>query len=93
MTPRKLRAPARRNRYVDFYHVASAHAAPAHIEEDDIPWPFFFSIRDDPFFDRRQPRMRMQPPPPSFRPTRPLTPLEQEAYNQAQVQPPPNAIP
>jgi len=64
-----------------------------HVEEDDIPWPFFFTIRDDPFFDRRQPAMHMQLPPPSFRPTRPLTPIEQEAYNAAQAQPPPAPSP
>jgi hypothetical protein len=64
-----------------------------HIEEDDIPWPFFFAIRDDPFLDRRQPVMHMQLPPPSFHPTRPLTPIEQEAYNAAQGLPPPTAAP
>jgi hypothetical protein len=64
-----------------------------HIEEDDIPWPFIFSIRDDPFLDRRQPVMHMQLPPPGFRPTRQLTPIEQEAYTAAQGQPPPAASP
>jgi hypothetical protein len=64
-----------------------------HIEEDDIPWPFIFTIRDDPFFDRREPDMHMQLPPPSFRPTRPLTPIEQEAYNAAQGLPAPAASP
>jgi hypothetical protein len=64
-----------------------------HIEEDDIPWPFIFAIRDDPFLDRRQPVMHMQLPPPNFHPTRQLTPIEQEAYNAAQALPASTAAP
>jgi hypothetical protein len=54
-----------------------------HLEEDVVPWEFVYPVNDDPFA-RHDHLVYMQAPPASFRPTRPLTPKEQEAYDYAQ---------
>lgn len=53
-------------------------------EEDDIPWPFHYSINDDPFArgDRRIP---LQAPPPGYVPDRPLKPILEAFFGGPQV--------
>jgi hypothetical protein len=55
-----------------------------HVEEDDIPWPFHYAIRDDPFArgDRRIP---LQPPPADYKPDRPLKPILMQYFGGPQV--------
>ena len=36
-----------------------------HVEEDDIPWPFYFPVNNDPFA-RGDPQVLLQPPPKGF---------------------------
>jgi hypothetical protein len=55
-----------------------------HVEEDDIPWPFHYAINDDPFVrgDRRIP---LQPPPPDYKPDRPLKPILMQFFGGPEV--------
>jgi len=55
-----------------------------HVEEDDIPWPFHYSINDDPFarHDRRVP---LQAPPADYRPNRPLKPVLMQFFGGPRV--------
>jgi ABC-type molybdate transport system substrate-binding protein len=50
-----------------------------HVEEDDIPWPFYFPTGDDPFA-RGDSQIPLQPPPKGFKPDRPLKPLLLEYF-------------
>jgi hypothetical protein len=55
-----------------------------HVEEDDIPWPFYFPTGDDPFA-RGDSQIPLQPPPKGFKPDRPLKPLLLEYFPGLQV--------
>ncbi len=55
-----------------------------HVEEDDIPWPFHYPIRDDPFA-RHDRRIPLQAPPADYRPNRPLKPILQQFFGGPQV--------
>jgi hypothetical protein len=80
---RPIEGPELVARYVRRYYVHYTYMYPdGHIEEDDIPWPFFFSAHDDPFTRGRNSVMYMQLPPRGFRPTRQLFPKEEEAYDE-----------
>jgi hypothetical protein len=55
-----------------------------HVEEDDIPWPFHYPVRDDPFA-RHDRRIPLQPPPADFKPNRPLKPILMQFFGGPQV--------
>jgi hypothetical protein len=55
-----------------------------HVEEDDIPWPFHYPIRDDPFA-RHDRRIPLQPPPADFKLTRQLKPILMQFFGGPQV--------
>jgi|GEM_PF-3098038 ABC-type molybdate transport system substrate-binding protein len=55
-----------------------------HVEEDDIPWPFYFPTGNDPFA-RGDSQIPLQPPPKGFKPDRPLKPLLLEYFPGLQV--------
>ncbi len=55
-----------------------------HVEEDDIPWPFYFPTGNDPFA-RGDSIIPLQPPPKGFKPNRPLKPLLLEYFPGLQV--------
>jgi ABC-type molybdate transport system substrate-binding protein len=55
-----------------------------HVEEDDIPWPFYFPTGNDPFA-RGDSVIPLQPPPKGFKPDRPLKPLLLEYFPGLQV--------
>jgi ABC-type molybdate transport system substrate-binding protein len=55
-----------------------------HVEEDDIPWPFYFPTGNDPFA-RGDSVIPLQPPPKGFKPDRPLQPLLLEYFPELQV--------
>jgi hypothetical protein len=55
-----------------------------HVEEDDIPWPFYFPTGNDPFA-RGESLIPLQPPPKGFKPNRPLKPLLLEYFPGLQV--------
>jgi hypothetical protein len=55
-----------------------------HVEEDDIPWPFYFPTGNDPFA-RGDSQIPLQPPPKGFKPARPLKPLLLEYFPGLQV--------
>jgi ABC-type molybdate transport system substrate-binding protein len=55
-----------------------------HVEEDDIPWPFYFPTGNDPFA-RGESLIPLQPPPKGFKPDRPLKPLLLEYFPGLQV--------
>jgi hypothetical protein len=55
-----------------------------HVEEDDIPWPFHYPIRDDPFA-RHDRRIPLQPPPADYKPTRALKPILEQFFGGPQV--------
>ena len=55
-----------------------------HVEEDDIPWPFHYPIRDDPFA-RHDRRIPLQPPPADYKPNRPLKPILMQFFGGPQV--------
>lgn len=48
-------------------------------ESDDIPWPFHYPVGDDPFA-RHDKRIPLQPPPPGYKPNRPLKPILQQFF-------------
>jgi hypothetical protein len=48
-------------------------------EEDAIPWPFHYPIGDDPFA-RHDKRIPLQPPPPDYKPDRPLKPILEQFF-------------
>ena len=45
-----------------------------HVEEDDIPWPFHYGPGEHDPFASHDRRVSIQPPPPDYKPTRPLKP-------------------
>ncbi len=55
-----------------------------HVEEDDIPWPFHYPIRDDPFA-RHDRRIPLQAPPADYKPNRPLKPILMQFFGGPQV--------
>jgi hypothetical protein len=55
-----------------------------HVEEDDIPWPFYFPVANDPFA-RGDPQVPLQPPPKGFKPDRPLKPVLLQYFPGLQV--------
>ena len=55
-----------------------------HVEEDDIPWPFYFPTGNDPFA-RGDSVIPLQPPPKGFKPDRPLKPLLLEYFPDLKV--------
>jgi hypothetical protein len=48
-------------------------------EADTIPWPFHYPIDDDPFA-RHDKRIPLQPPPPDYKPDRPLKPILEQFF-------------
>ena len=55
-----------------------------HVEEDDIPWPFHYPVRDDPFA-RHDRRIPLQAPPADFKLTRQLKPILMQFFGGPQV--------
>jgi len=82
-------APARRvGNFVYYFTHYEYMYADGHVEQDDIPWEFMFPIRDDPFahgfFGQK---IRLQAPPPGFRPNRQLQPILMQFFGGPEVPP------
>ena len=66
--------PQHKNGYVYYYTHYEYMYGDGHTEEDDIPWPFIYPERDDPFA-RHDKRVPLQPPPAGYVRTRELKPI------------------
>jgi hypothetical protein len=60
--------------------------ADGHVESDDIPWPFVYPVKADPF-TRGDGQIPIQPPPASFKPDRPLKPILMQFFGGPTVVP------
>jgi hypothetical protein len=81
-------APGRRvGNYVYYFTHYEYMYADGHVEQDDIPWEFVYTLREDPFahgfFGQKIP---LQAPPPGFKPTRQLAPILMQFFGGPQIQ-------
>jgi hypothetical protein len=66
---------------VNWYYVRYTYMyADGTYEADQVPWPVHYPIGDDPFA-RHDPRVPIQPPPPGYKPDRPLKPILQAFFS------------
>ena len=77
----------RRGNLVAHYTHYEYMYADGHIEEDDIPWPFYYPINADPFDRGPRELIPLQAPPRNYTPNRPLKPMLAQFFGGPQPDP------